>query len=175
MDGSASEWKDTQPRFTKCGCEEQVSLGRNCSETQRRPFPEPPVRVLDQGVSLSPAPPSQAMYYYDLNDHSYVPDYLEADMLEALRESVEGRQILEAEYQQILDDVRVLRSEVLRNGKQNCPLPVNLRRLIWNAQKIFLCKPHRPGSTGQPPCPGSLTRSGRRLFRAAVNVLSVDL
>lgn len=69
-------------------------------------------------------------------------------MLEALRASVEGRQMLEAEYQQVLDDLRVLRKEVLRSGKQSCPLPVNLRRLIWNAQKMFDCKPHRPGPTG---------------------------
>jgi len=48
----------------------------------------------------------------------------------------------------------VLRNEVLRNAKQNCPLPVNLRRLIWNAQKLFGCKPHRLGPTGKP-CPPS--------------------
>ena len=88
------------------------------------------------------------MYAYDFDDPGFQPDYLEQDTLEAIRASVDARQVLQQEYQTIEEDVRVLRNEVLRNAKQNCPLPVNLRRLIWNAQKLFGCKPHKAGPAG---------------------------
>lgn len=91
----------------------------------------------------------QAMFFFDFDDPGFQPDYLEADTLEAIRGSVNARQILQGEFQQIEEDVRILRNEVLRNAKQNCPLPVNLRRLIWNAQKLFACKPHKPGPAGK--------------------------
>lgn len=92
------------------------------------------------------------MFAYDFDDPGFQPDYLEPDTLEAIRGNVGARQLLQSEYQQIEEDVRILRNEVLRNAKQNCPLPVNLRRLIWNAQKLFSCKPHKPGPAGRPPC-----------------------
>ena len=37
--------------------------------------------------------------------------------------------------------VQVLRTQVLKTGNDICPLPVNLARLIWNAQKLFKCGP----------------------------------
>ena len=30
---------------------------------------------------------------------------------------------------------------MLKTGNDMCPLPVNLARLIWNAQKLFKCGP----------------------------------
>jgi len=45
-------------------------------------------------------------------------------------------------------DLRVLRHEIRQSGETGVQLPVNFRRLIWNAQKIFRCKPHRPGPSG---------------------------
>lgn len=65
---------------------------------------------------------------------------------------------------QLEEDLRVLRHEIRQSGETGVQLPVNFRRLIWNAQKIFKCKPHRPGPSGtssswrsKPPClmPGS--------------------
>lgn len=41
---------------------------------------------------------------------------------------------LEDEYKQVLDDLRVMRMEVLTHGNGGINIPVNLRRLIWNAQ-----------------------------------------
>lgn len=89
------------------------------------------------------------MFAYDLDDPAFGPDYIADDVIEMLRTNVQARQILHDELTQLEEDVRVLRNEVLRNAKQNCPLPVNLRRLIWNAQKIFSCKPHKAGPTGE--------------------------
>ena len=44
----------------------------------------------------------------------------------------------------------MLRNEVMRSGEAGVQLPVNFRRLIWNAQQIFKCRPHRQGPTGAP-------------------------
>lgn len=41
-----------------------------------------------------------------------------------------------------------LRQEVRQSGEPKCPLPVNLERLIWNAQQKFGCKPHKKVPTG---------------------------
>ena len=51
--------------------------------------------------------------------------------------------------QQLEEDQRVLQTEVLRSGDTGCNLPVNLKRLIENAQRKFGCKPHRRGPTGE--------------------------
>ena len=42
----------------------------------------------------------------------------------------------------------MMQSEVLRSGDTGCNLPVNLRRLIENAQRKFACRPHKRGATG---------------------------
>lgn len=49
---------------------------------------------------------------------------------------------------QLEEDLRVLRHEIRQSGETGVQLPVNFKRLIWNAQKIFKCKPHRPGPSG---------------------------
>ena len=40
----------------------------------------------------------KAMYFYDFEDPGFDPDYLEPDMLEAIRGSLEARQMLQDEY-----------------------------------------------------------------------------
>ena len=60
----------------------------------------------------------------------------------------------------------MLRHEVLRSGEAGVQLPVNLKRLIWNAQQIFHCQAHRRGPSGAPvpvcasahlrPCAGTV-------------------
>lgn len=52
---------------------------------------------------------------------------------------------------QLEEDLRVLRHEIRQSGEIGVQLPVNFRRLIWNAQKIFKCKPHRPSPSGILP------------------------
>ena len=47
------------------------------------------------------------------------------------------------EYRSIMDDLRVLRTEVMVSGDAGINLPVNLKRLLWNAQTKFGCKDHR--------------------------------
>ncbi|CAI5756294.1 unnamed protein product [Candida verbasci] len=50
---------------------------------------------------------------------------------------VELQKILDQEYQQLLDDRKYLREVCFPNGDFSWPLPVNLRRVIQNAQQIF--------------------------------------
>ena len=49
----------------------------------------------------------------------------------------ETQKVLDEEYEQLLDDRKQLRNVVFPNGDNNWPLPVNLRRVIQNAQQIF--------------------------------------
>ncbi|KAK9843436.1 hypothetical protein WJX81_002541 [Elliptochloris bilobata] len=89
-------------------------------------------------------------YYLDLSGH-HTPHWLDAEMAEQLRASMDARLTLDAEFAQIQDDLKVLRHEVLRSGEAGVQLPVNLKRLIWNAQQIFHCQPHRRGPSGLNP------------------------
>ena len=50
--------------------------------------------------------------------------------------------------QQLRDDLNVLRREVVPSGEANINLPVNLKRLIWNAKERFQCNNNRSGPTG---------------------------
>lgn len=50
--------------------------------------------------------------------------------------------------QQIVEDHIILRSEVLPTGEAGVNLPVNLKRLIWNAQQLFKIKPNRKAPSG---------------------------
>ncbi|CDK25021.1 unnamed protein product [Kuraishia capsulata CBS 1993] len=51
--------------------------------------------------------------------------------------SVELQKLLDEEYTQLLEDRKYLRDVCFSNGDYNWPLPVNIRRIIQNAQQIF--------------------------------------
>lgn len=73
------------------------------------------------------------------------PDWISPEHLDHLRHNSDARDLLEEEYRTILEDLHVLRSEVLLTGDNSINLPVNLKRLIWNAQTKFGCREHRYG------------------------------
>lgn len=54
-----------------------------------------------------------------------------------IRGDVNLQKVLDEEYNQLLEDRRYLREVCFPNGDYNWPLPVNLRRIIQNAQQIF--------------------------------------
>ena len=61
-------------------------------------------------------------------------------MLESGKEikgDVKLQKVLDEEYKQLLDDRKYLREVCFPNGDFSWPLPVNLRRIIQNAQQIF--------------------------------------
>ncbi|VEU24076.1 DEKNAAC105257 [Brettanomyces naardenensis] len=47
------------------------------------------------------------------------------------------QRLLDDEYEQLLSDREFLRTKVFPTGENNWPLPVNIRRVIQNAQQIF--------------------------------------
>lgn len=69
--------------------------------------------------------------------------------------------------QQIVEDHVILRSEVLQTGEAGVNLPVNLKRLIWNAQQLFKVKPNSKSPSGV-----DLSAPGSRLLAAVFLVAS---
>eukprot|EP00955_Chlamydomonas_euryale_P030689 323046-Chlamydomonas_euryale.AAC.2 len=73
-----------------------------------------------------------------------------------LRTDVDARETVEDEYRLILDDLRVLRGEILA-GKADDPkgdaifLPINLSRLLQSAETKFNCRPHRASASALNP------------------------
>ncbi|KAL6754081.1 hypothetical protein V8C86DRAFT_2713077 [Haematococcus lacustris] len=78
-------------------------------------------------------------------------DWLSPQLLELVRTDAACREVVEMEHRSIWEDLEVLRAEVLTTADHSVNLPVNIRRLILNAQNRFGAKPHRPGPTGLDP------------------------
>lgn len=65
---------------------------------------------------------------------------IKSSLLESAKEivgDVEIQRLLDEEYQQLLNDRAFLRSYVFPEGDNTWPLPVNIRRVVQNAQQIF--------------------------------------
>eukprot|EP01103_Thecamoeba_quadrilineata_P002203 TRINITY_DN12197_c0_g1_i1.p1 TRINITY_DN12197_c0_g1~~TRINITY_DN12197_c0_g1_i1.p1 ORF type:complete len:1771 (-),score=338.80 TRINITY_DN12197_c0_g1_i1:46-5313(-) len=65
--------------------------------------------------------------------------WLDSEIIEDIRNTPGAREMIDKEYRRILKDRKLLRDEIIPiwMSEANWPLPVNLKRLIWNAQKIF--------------------------------------
>ncbi|CEI98631.1 Putative DNA-directed RNA polymerase (Fragment) [Rhizopus microsporus] len=65
-----------------------------------------------------------------------------------IRQKIEGNEdaqaILEQEFAQLQEDRHKLQTTIFKNGEDKWPLPVNLSRLIVNAQQIFHIDPRTP-------------------------------
>jgi DNA-directed RNA polymerase II subunit RPB1 len=59
------------------------------------------------------------------------------------------RNQLDDEYRQLRDDLNIMRMETLTHGNGGINIPVNLRRLIWNAQTHYNCGPHKVPPPGE--------------------------
>lgn len=78
----------------------------------------------------------------------------QADM-EELRTSPDHRRTIQGEWAQLQADREQLKTQISKGGGDSFPLPVNLERLIWNAQKIFHCvKPRVGANNGESLCIG---------------------
>eukprot|EP00873_Tetraselmis_striata_P038203 jgi/Tetstr1/458467/TSEL_004322.t2 len=76
-------------------------------------------------------------YEYDLDKPRWKPDWLEQEMLEELRTNLEARQLIDSEYETLKEELRRMRTALIPSGDDSVFLPVNLTRLIWNAQMMF--------------------------------------
>ena len=77
-------------------------------------------------------------YYIDLNNRTELDLlYLEHDIKNNILKDDNAYNIFQSEYAQLDSDRNTLKNRVLQTGDDSVYLPVNLRRLIWNAQKRF--------------------------------------
>uniref|UniRef100_A0A0E0KYK6 DNA-directed RNA polymerase subunit n=1 Tax=Oryza punctata TaxID=4537 RepID=A0A0E0KYK6_ORYPU len=84
------------------------------------------------------------VFRYELDDENWKPNYLSAEHAEDLKTISEIRNVFEAEVQKLEADRIQLGTEIATTGDNTWPMPVNLKRLIWNAQKTFKIDLRRP-------------------------------
>ncbi|KAK9691541.1 hypothetical protein RND81_09G203000 [Saponaria officinalis] len=76
-------------------------------------------------------------YKYEFDAENWEPDYISNDHVDDLKTICEFRNVLDAEVRNLETDRYQLATEIAATGDNLWPLPVNLKRLIWNAQKTF--------------------------------------
>ncbi|KAB1201777.1 DNA-directed RNA polymerase II subunit 1 [Morella rubra] len=85
----------------------------------------------------------ERVFRYEFDDEHWNPDYMMQEHIEDLKTIREFRNVFDAEVQKLEADRYQLGTEIATTGDNSWPLPVNLKRLIWNAQKIFKIDPRR--------------------------------
>ena len=101
------------------------------------------------------------------------PDWLSPADAELLRTDTGARALIDGELAAIRDDLKVMRTEVLRGGDSKLNIPVQMERLVWTAQTKFDCgpaKPPRPGGL----CPTDVVKRVRELADKLVVVVGKD-
>ncbi|XP_074308455.1 DNA-directed RNA polymerase II subunit RPB1-like isoform X1 [Silene latifolia] len=76
-------------------------------------------------------------YRYEFDAENWEPDYMLKDDVDDLKTICEFRNVLNAEIEKLEQDRCQLATEIAATGDNSWPLPVNLKRLLWNAQKTF--------------------------------------
>ncbi|XP_037492745.1 DNA-directed RNA polymerase II subunit RPB1 [Jatropha curcas] len=84
------------------------------------------------------------VFRYEIDDKNWNPSYMMPDHIEDLKNIRELRDVFDAEVQKLEADRYQLGTEIATTGDNSWPLPVNLMRLIWNAQKTFKVDTRRP-------------------------------
>ena len=78
-----------------------------------------------------------ATYRYEFDAENWEPDYMLKEHVDDLKTIREFRNVFDAEVQKLEVDRCQLATDIATTGDNSWPLPVNLKRLLWNAQKIF--------------------------------------
>jgi DNA-directed RNA polymerase II subunit RPB1 len=82
-------------------------------------------------------------YQHDYDSPSWGEGWIDPAIADAIANSPERKRILDKEFEQIVADRRLLREKIFLAGDDRWPLPVNLTRMILNAQKIFHLGPKK--------------------------------
>ncbi|KAI8099670.1 DNA-directed RNA polymerase II subunit RPB1 [Halteromyces radiatus] len=82
-------------------------------------------------------------YRVDLADGGFRKGALGYDVLKDIDGNETAQQILDQEFLQLKEDRDLMRKFIFKNGDDKWPLPVNLQRLITNAQQIFHIDPRK--------------------------------
>lgn len=78
-----------------------------------------------------------SVFRYEIDDENWNPNYMLPENVEDLKSIRELRNVFDAEVQKLEADRYQLGTEIATTGDNTWPMPVNLQRLIWNAQKTF--------------------------------------
>ncbi|KAH9322486.1 hypothetical protein KI387_017125 [Taxus chinensis] len=84
------------------------------------------------------------VYKFEIDQENWNPSYMLPEQVDDLKTIREFQKVLDAEFQKLESDRWHLRTEIAPSGDNSWPLPVNLKRLIWNAQKTFKIDPRKP-------------------------------
>nr|CAD1830564.1 unnamed protein product [Ananas comosus var. bracteatus] len=84
------------------------------------------------------------VFTYEIDDPNWNPSYMLPEHVDDLKSIKEFRNVFEAEVQKLEADRIQLGTEIATTGDNTWPMPVNLKRLIWNAQKTFKIDLRRP-------------------------------
>ncbi|KAF7075840.1 hypothetical protein CFC21_080580 [Triticum aestivum] len=84
------------------------------------------------------------VFRYELDDENWRPTYMSPEDADVLKTVPDIRLVFEAEFQKLEADRLQLGTEIATTGDITWPMPVNLKRLIWNAQKTFKIDLRRP-------------------------------
>ena len=76
-------------------------------------------------------------FHHDTDEHGYGEGWLTPSAIEGCRNDPDVRAALDSEYERLVEDRELLRTVILPTGDGRIYQPVNLRRIIWNAQKLF--------------------------------------
>ncbi|KAI8838898.1 hypothetical protein BC829DRAFT_426127 [Chytridium lagenaria] len=83
-------------------------------------------------------------YKVDITDPAYMLRSVDYRIQGEMMNSAGTQQVLDQEYQKLLEDRHMLRNDIFKNGDNRLPLPVNLKRLITNAIRTFKIDRRRP-------------------------------
>jgi DNA-directed RNA polymerase II subunit RPB1 len=75
-------------------------------------------------------------FYFDCSDQRMLTRCFKEDVAWKVMKSTEDHEVLQQEWTKLQEDREALRS-IFPTGNTKVALPVNLGRLIWNAQKLF--------------------------------------
>ncbi|EDV28888.1 uncharacterized protein TRIADDRAFT_49721 [Trichoplax adhaerens] len=84
----------------------------------------------------------QRRFRFDIQNEKRLKQYLHGNIVRSIITDAEVKEKLQSEFEQLSKDRNAVRS-ILQNGDSRVALPVNLNRLIWNAQKIFHVDPRK--------------------------------
>ncbi|KAJ0096958.1 hypothetical protein Patl1_29179 [Pistacia atlantica] len=83
-------------------------------------------------------------FRFEMDQENWNPNYLLQEFIDDLKSIKELQDVFDAEVQKLEADRFQLATEIATSGDSSWPMPVNLKRLIWNAQKTFKVDPRRP-------------------------------
>ncbi|KAL5754367.1 hypothetical protein ACOSP7_022587 [Xanthoceras sorbifolium] len=83
-------------------------------------------------------------FKFEMDQDNWNPTYMLQEFIDDLKTIKELRDVFDAEVQKLEADRYQLATEIATSGDSSWPMPVNLKRLIWNAQKTFRVDPRRP-------------------------------